>query len=628
MHEDAATLLASARTARHRLELARHEELVDELEKRHGDDPVVAVAARAERIRDVAYRAHDDDHYRDVVGEVDRLLDATDDAAVRARLLVGRAGCHARLRANGWATAAGDDYVGATNAFLAAGEKDDAAGTAAAQAWSVDLLVHGLRQAATRLAEAIELAESPDKAASFLTQRAKVNVWLGDLDAATDDVARARRLNQEGVLTTTSAAYVRWAEVLVHATRGDEVAVLRALEHVDALLGPWHETVTGVQFETEIADALSRVGLHDTALARLQQATLRAHEDPDAVAVATLAVHARGGDPDAALDAWETVTTSDTTEPWERARATLLAALAADRAGRDADRLAAEAFELAAGHALPTMLLTREPAATESLLDAAVAGGSRAAADLHRRLRGHRVTLLSTPGVQRPDGSVEPLSGRNATLVAVLAASPDGISSELLGQQIWTDGDGDIAQRVRRLLHRVRRIAPIVVRDADGSVSLTTDTITDVAELDDAVTACRATTDGPLHDTTLAHARRLAATTSADELTARPDLPLSLLARVQRQLHWIHRRAAEWEQARGRDDLARTELRAALAHRPDDDVAAAALARSLVGEGRRTDAAEVIRRTATVLTESGVQPSRTFATARDHLLAPDDPSPG
>lgn len=620
-----AALLARARDARRHLDLDGHAAVTDMLEQRHGDDPAVALAVQAERLRDIAYSPLDDDEYRDACATISTLLLAPEaDDAVRARLHLGRAGCLVRLKDSGWGVAATGDYEAAMRAFVGVDERDDAAATASMCAWSLDLMLHGLSAAADRLSEGIGLAVSNDRTVGLLTQRTRVRVWAGDLDAAVLDMTDARRLlvtAPDGPNPVTEA-YLCWAEILVHATTGNRAEARAALVLGDALIGPWHDTVTGVQFEAEVADALALAGLHDDALDRLARAEARRDEDPDSVNAAELAVHGRIGDPGRALLAWADVAADpDVHEPWEYARLMLLAAQATARLGEDAGALAAGAIDRAATLGLPTMLEVREPVAFAAVLDAAVAAGSGVARARRRARVGHRIELLGTPAVRTPDGAVLVLVGQTATLTAEVAMA-GAMSCDALAARLWPSepAPSDHRARLRRLLHRTRQVAPVVERRADDVVVLAPDVVVDVDELSEAVRRCRDAGDSALRREPLRIARGLAATTSPATMHVRDDLPADLVSRLLVHLHQVHVWAADAELTVGRDDLARDELEHALGYGPDDDLTAARLARSLMSVGQRFEAARVLRVTADVLAAHGVHPSRTFVALQTQLL--------
>lgn len=559
----------------------------------------------------------------DLRAHLDELLaDAPDDPAIVARLYVGRGGCHARLHEPGWGRAATNDYLAAARTFLAAGEPDAAATTIVNQAWSVDMVLHGMHQTALRLGEAIEMAVSPGHAIRFLSQRARLQLWRGKVDLALADLARASSLAAEQVIDVTAAAYLCWAEIEVHASLDDQDRVLSALQRADGLRGPWYDTITGLLFESQAVDALSHLGLVGQARKRHALVDDRRSENPGEAAIADICFHALLGDPHLVEPAWNVLRASSGMEPWQVARMGLLTAYARTRIDEDPGELAATALDDAERLGVMDSLTTLEPLAIDAVLDAACDHGSPAALRLRRARRGHHVQLLGPPAIRTPDGHDLPIPAQAVTLLAALAGQDQGLTPERLGSILWEDapaGD-DLHRRIRRLLHRVRAIAPVVARTTTGRLLIDPDAVIDLVQLDHVVERCRAAGDGPLLASALTRARALADVTTGSSLRAREEFPDDVRARLLRQLHWIHTRAATYERDRGRDDLARGELRLALDHVPDDDRSAAELARLLLAEGRRFDAAEVLRTTADVLAEARVAPSSGFADLASRLL--------
>lgn len=606
-------LIAAAREARDRIDLDAHQRLVDDLESESDGDPYIALVVSAERLRDTAYVPMGDDEYREVLTRIGELLgDSHVDHAIKARLLLGRAALRARLLEPGWGTDAARDFEAAAVCFSAADDMDGAAKALGFCAWTLDLLVSGLRQSRARMTESIQLAQSASVRIGALTQRAKINLWLGDLEAAGADIATCRSI--EGDLNDATVAYIAWAEILVLSARGEKSQIRAALDRADAHLAAWHTTITGAQFEAEMADALALAGMEVESWTRLARAQTRSHENPDPVMAATLAVNARIGDAAVAVDCWGKLQDSTEIEQWEMSRLGILAAYAMQRLEVDAGATAATAFETAARHTLPEMLVRREPVCAPAVLDAAVAAGSPAAARMRRSINGHRVEVIDGVRIVDPTGKITAVTGRVATLFAAMAGSTGAQHASQLGAAVWPEDEDsdDLAARVRRLIHRARAAAPIIDREDDGRLRLADDTGSDLEDLDVAVARTRAAEDGGMFSGHLDEARALAAGTNARTLDLRDDLPEAVRSRLQRQLHWVHRRAAAFEADRGRDDLARHELRLALTYGPDDDVAAAMLARSLLAEGRRHDAAQVLLNTAATLQDYGVKPSRTF----------------
>lgn len=629
-HPDARDLLERARSARNEVRLDEHAALVDRLESDHGDDPIVAFAVEAERLRDTAYNPHTPDEFVALRAHLDDLLDrAPADPAIVARLLVARGGCHARLLEPGWGRAATDDYLAAARSFLAAGEPDAAATTVVNVAWSVDLVLHGIPQTSLRLGEAIEMVASPGHAIRFLSQRARLNLWNGAMDPALADLARAESLAAENLVAAIDTAYLCWAVVEIHAVLGHRERVLAALTRADGLRGPWYDTITGLSFETHAVDALSHLGLVDAARTRLDAVVARRDEQPGTAAMAEICFHARVGDPTLVEPAWEVLRLDDAIEAWDLSRMGLLVAHARARAGGPVGPIAAQSLDDAERLGVLSIVSLREADILDAVLDAACDEGSGAAMRLRRSRRGHRVTLLGAPAVQTPDGRSLPLTGQLVTLLAVLAGQDQGLSPARLDEMIWDDPteEGERNLRVRRLLHRIRAVAPIVVRTPAGRLAIDPDTTVDIVELDLAIAACRDAGDGPLLAATLAAARGLASVAAGVSIRMRPDLPDDVRTHLIRQLHWVHVRSAAFERDRGRDDLARNELRHALDHMPDDDQCAALLARLLLAEGRRVDAAEILRTTHAVLTSARVTPSSAFTDLASRLLAEDGTAP-
>ncbi|MEE8601567.1 helix-turn-helix transcriptional regulator [Euzebya tangerina] len=305
--------------------------------KLRDDAPEVAAALQAERFRDLAYFSPTPDPAD--IDAAEELLGSVRDLATRSRLEQGLALLLARRDG---VAAAEAGLRRAAEAAERAGDLEQAALVLRDLAWVVLLELGRLRQVVETF-DRIEAMLGPDtQATAWRINRAETHLWLGDLEAAEQDLDIASRL-AELQHDDQHVAYAAWARATCESMRGRGLATLAAVQRAEAVAGDWLETVTGVLFYAQVADALARAGLEADARARLARAQDRRAEDPRAVAVAELGLEARLGDPVTALELAHSIDL-DEQEPFEVPRIMLLRALARHRGGEDATDEAGRAF--------------------------------------------------------------------------------------------------------------------------------------------------------------------------------------------------------------------------------------------------------------------------------------------
>ena len=72
-----------------------------------------------------------------------------------------------------------------------------------------------------------------------------------------------------------------WARAGLESMRGERLRTLAAVQRAEQLAGDWMDTVTGVLFLSQVADALARVELEEEARERLDAARARRAEDAE-----------------------------------------------------------------------------------------------------------------------------------------------------------------------------------------------------------------------------------------------------------------------------------------------------------------------------------------------------------
>ncbi len=326
--------------------------------------PDVAAAMHAERYRDLAYFSPTPDP-ADITA-IEDLLASTVDLETRCRLEQGLALLLARR-----------DGVDAAEAGLRraaetaerAGDRHQAALILRDLAWVVLLEQGRLRQVVATFDRVEAMLGPGTTTTAWRINRADTLVMLGELEAADRDLDIAAR-QAELQHDDQHVAYAAWARAGLESMRGERLRTLAAVQRAEQLAGDWMQTVTGVLFLAQVADALARVELEDEARERLDAARARREEDERAVLVAEAAVEARLGDPAVALAVLERLGT-DQLEPFEVPRMVLLGALARHRAGMDATDAAGRAFAAYQAQGLLEVAPLAEPQACAVLVPVA-----------------------------------------------------------------------------------------------------------------------------------------------------------------------------------------------------------------------------------------------------------------
>ncbi len=287
-----------------------------------------------------------------------------DEIVVRARAL------HARGRA---AAFRGDpaSMLEAEQALLEAATLLRASGEREWQAAVlVDLGFHVLYargevdRAVKRLREALAAVPAGTrKWAGVATFLAEVHSYYGALEEAAAVLTETVRIGR--VLGDSLVrGYGAWLLARVASLRGDGPAAVELLREAERHPGTWFEHPTGIEFLAEAAEMLARLGEADLARAYVERAEARAGAlgHPEIAWVARGSVEVRFGDPQEAERALLAYADSPQQPERDGWRTLLLRAYAALRGRRDdAGRLAARAFEAAAGIGYPELPFLHEP---------------------------------------------------------------------------------------------------------------------------------------------------------------------------------------------------------------------------------------------------------------------------
>jgi ATP/maltotriose-dependent transcriptional regulator MalT/DNA-binding SARP family transcriptional activator len=397
-------------------------------------------------------------------------------------------------------------------------------------------------------------------------------------------------------------AYAAWQEAELASYRGDAGRTVDAYHEALRQRDDWYEQPSGLEFEVQSADYLSRVGEHERALEALDRARERRAASEHLVAVHEAAVLARSGDPDEAWAAIVAALEDPASEPQERWPLLVLRAHVAWRRGdSNASSLAAEAFTVARELGHPEGPLIRERGLAERLLALAARNGSAAAVALQHASRSHtwEIVLLGRFAVSRSGERIELPAGRAALVVRIVAAAGGRIHAEQLTEHLWPEASPAAGRnRLRNLLSRVRTATGgILVRDGPA-ITLAPETAIDSVELERETRAARrAASEGNLR-----RAARLART--ALERAHGEFLPDDAYA------EWAFEprrrsRACELElidlllgaaERQGEIDEAVRLARRAIELAPDDAERYRALAALLRSQGRTGAASAVLRR--------------------------------
>ena len=401
--------------------------------------PAVAAAIHAERYRDLAYFSATPDP-ADITA-VEALLAAATDLETRCRLEQGLALLLARR-----------DGVDAAEAGLRraaetaerSGDRHQAALILRDLAWVVLLEQGRLRQVVATFDRVEAMLGPGTTMTAWRINRADTLVTLGELEAADRDLDIAAR-QAELQHDDQHVAYAAWARAGLESMRGERLRTLAAVQRAEQLAGDWMDTVTGVLFLSQVADALARVELEEEARERLDAARARREEDDRAVRVAEASVEVRLGDPAAALAAVERLD-ADELEPFEVPRMLLLEAFARHRAGLDASDAVGRAFAAYQAQGLLEVAPLAEPQACRALVplarslgapvpEGAAGGGGRPEPAIPRADSLDLSAVLSDLHGLRPR-EVEVLlalrsGGTNADLAQALGISPATVRKHL-----------------------------------------------------------------------------------------------------------------------------------------------------------------------------------------------------
>jgi DNA-binding SARP family transcriptional activator/ATP/maltotriose-dependent transcriptional regulator MalT len=356
-----------------------------------------------------------------------------------------------------------------------AGEVEWEARTLTALGYRVAFARGDLEQAVTQMTAALALLpESGSEraaAASFLSEALAYVGRFDEAEAAIGEAAAiARQLGDHRL-----QGYAGWTGCTLTSLQGDAAATIQRIRTVELHPGDWFEHPTGIEFLADAALALARTGAAEAAGEYAERARDRAAADgyPEIAWIATGAVAARWGDPEAAERDLVAYAESPQMAPRDAWRTLLFRALAASRGdGATASELAAQAYEAAAELGRVDLPALHEPDAAAAVAPLAVAAGSRAAAAASEEAESYVVTVLGGFAVSAGGRALEPPAGRPSTLVKLLALSEQPLAPGEAIEALWPGvAESTGRQRLRNLLNRLRTsCGELVQRDGETLV--------------------------------------------------------------------------------------------------------------------------------------------------------------
>ncbi len=329
------------RMAMRRACLARASEIV-----RTGSDAMAAIGreVQAEHARDLVW----DERTRDEAGELAMSIVSSSgaDEVARPRALDALGRLRSWWSKDGPHEDAQELLEESARAALLIGQPEWAARTLLPLAMGLYFGTCRYERALASIDRSLALlaARSPVRAFS-LSFRATVLNELGrfaEAEAALSELRHlARTLGEEWIV-----AYAWWSEAELAALSGDRDRTERAIFEAHRHRSGWFDETPGIEFLSQTADMLDRVGRHDLACKQLDQARARMAGFERIVYVYEAAVLGRSGDPVLAEGAIASTLARHDLDPQERWPLRLLGAYAALRRGDPAaTELACAAFE-------------------------------------------------------------------------------------------------------------------------------------------------------------------------------------------------------------------------------------------------------------------------------------------
>lgn len=532
----------------------------------------------------------------------------------RASEFLGYALCHV-VDSDGCRSDA--DLAEAEEAFTRASALYKALGMRSAASFiGVDWSVHiefrlgRLDAAMSRIQEALLLAADRPRAVGFL------NIWPalfaaeqgeGDLcRRSVEEVFKAARRIKSPMLV----AQGHWKLAVLSSYEGDADATLSHVREVEARRGAWWQ-LEGAAFLAEAADLCSRVGLVEAATDALE----RAKEDPqDAghlIALAEAALAARHGDPHDAEAKLEALN-GPWVDPRERWRVTLLLAYVALRRG-DANRaraLAEKAFEQAARIGQPNAPLIRERLITDKLVGLADQAGSPSALTPEVESLPTSLALLGRFELTVAGRPVPLGTGKEVALLKFVAARGGRVHSEEAIEALWPDAAPDDGMnRLRTVLHRLRRVAGNVIERSGRALALSSAVTVDVNEFLAEAEQARMSL-GTNRRLAIAVAHTAMARYRGDLLPDDPYEPWADRPRRRARQAMINllELCADDAAERGDLDELRRTVEQSIEVSPYDDARYLQAATVLAKEGRRGEALSLLERARSALGEIGLSP--------------------
>lgn len=304
--------------------------------------------------------------------------------------------------------------------------------------------------------------------------RSRILPMFGERAAAAEAVDNANRLAARLAIPWITGM-TAWAEMRQAGFVGEEDAMREAFGAAEKQLGELLKHQTGAVFRCDAADAFARFGRLDEAENLVQEARAVAGGE-SFVTVAEIAVHARCGDAERAL---ELIDTAGTVEPgmvwWVHA----LGSIALFRLGRtpeSAVRLAAARTELDRLGQHDVLDVT-ERLQVEVLADVEVVvppldESTAAAANPDSAVPAQtHVRVFDRFGIEQNGEPMKRLPrGRSAILVKFLAVNEGRVVVDQAIDVLWPECDLSTGrQRLRNVLRRCRQaLGPIIERDGES----------------------------------------------------------------------------------------------------------------------------------------------------------------
>ncbi|MDQ6613714.1 MAG: hypothetical protein M3083_02885 [Actinomycetota bacterium] len=588
---------------------------------RIADDPEASVSPALRREID-AERARDLLWHEETFGDAEALAAAVLEAAAPSEVVARARALDVLGRCRSWMSAEGPR----ADAEPLLVESARLARRVGQQTWAAQALVPlamGVHYAMCRFDRAlVVLDEVLAGLPARRPYRALVETFRSDVLCETgrfsEAVASIRTVREIGRATKTewALAFGSWGEAAMASYAGDRQLAVEAILDVERHHDVWYTQVSGIEFLSQAADLLDRVGMHELALDYLERARGRMKGFERTFRVFEASVLGRSGDPVRAEEVIMAVLARPDLDPQERWPLLLLRARAAQRRGDPgAGGLAAEAFETCQALGHPDGPLVRERVVSQELLPIAAAAGSTAAPATLAAAGRVSISLLGQFAVRRGGRSIEVPAGKPSQAMRAIAALGGRLQADQLIEILWPDTETGVARnRLRNLLSRLKAgVGDLLVRDGD-LVALADGIAVDAGVFEDEATLALSAWSRGQHLRAEALGRSALARYQGDLLPEDryepwADLPRERLR--QKYLGLLDVLAAQAEARREVDEAVRLLQQAADAE-PYNEQRYVHLGRLLVSQHRMGSARTALRRAAAALADLGVRPSPAY----------------